>query len=726
MKKLSLIFLILTISFNLFAERVSLKDAEKAAKSHYFQSVNSFQKSNVETIQWENINLIPQIAPSKNSVYQFYVFNVNDDDGFVVVSSESTVTPILAYSFEGSYNADNMSPGQKMFLDYYNMCMETAAEGKIDNVSKAHSEWLDLLVFSPGKSYASKSTSDILLGTISWNQNWPYNGMCPADAANSGSFGGHVPVGCVATAMGMVMKYHNWPKQGTGSKYHSSSSNGGFGNMTVNFASQTYNWDNIPDFASKYENEDLAKINYHLGVSVSMRWHRDGSGTQSGNVPVALKNYFKYSSEVKIVNKSSYTDAQWRALLKEQIDAKQPMYYSGYSSESGHAWVCDGYQDNYFHMNWGWGRNGGNGFYALNNLISTATAGGSENNFMYGQDAVINITPNSEFTPACSGIKTIRGNEGVINDGSNSYNYGSNSNCAYVIKPDCGMVISGSFLNFDLASGDYVEIYAGDLTSDDLIASFDAENLPGSQAVVSSKGAMTIRFRTGASSSGIGWDFKYKVETCTNDNYPVFTTKTGSFGDGSGSCDYSSSKHCLWKIESDGATEIKINFTEFDLGSAADWVRIYEDTLLSSNLIREFKLSNLPTSEILVSSEVAYIRFYSSSVSSGGSGWNLDYTTNTELGVLSECAIVSDLTILPNPGSPDSKLYFSLEKSSNARIFVTNSIGQVIYDEIDKFNGGNNEIYLSDIFGGKLKNGMYNISLQVENQTRTVKFITVE
>jgi hypothetical protein len=552
--------------------------------------------------------------------------------------------------------------------------------------------------------------------------------MCPSHSGSPLGYGGHVPVGCVATAVGMVMKYHNWPPSGTGTKYHSSYNNGGFSNITVNFENQTYNWSNIPDYASSNENDDLAKINYHIGVAVNMYWSPDGSGTLSPYVPTAFKSYFKYSSNTSIVYKRNYTEAQWVALLKEQIDTKQPMYYAGSSTTAGHAWVCDGYQDNLFHMNWGWGRHGGNGYYALDNLTSTARPGGNEDNFRFEQEAVISIAPNEEFNRSCIGFKTITGAEGSFDDGSSMYEYASNSSCVYIIRPECGMVISSKFTQFDFGSGDVVSFYAGDENSDELIASFDAQNLPGDQTITSYKGAMTIRFNTDGTSNGDGWKLSYNVALCTSAKPPVLTAVSGNFNDGSGSCNYLAGSHCIWRIEPEGdATQIKIFFGEFDLGASSDWVRIYKDTILDANKVGEYKLSNLPPSGITVNSNVAYVRFYTGSGSPGASGWNISYVSDgTSSSDVPDYNIVSDLNIVPNPGNAESKLCFSLGKSSEARVFITNTLGQVIYDEVRRFNLGENEIYINNILGTNIKNGIYHINLQSDGQIRAIKFVVID
>ena len=82
------------------------------------------------------------------------------------------------------------------------------------------SAWNELLASNP----ASKEMDDVdpLLST-NWDQGTYYNQLCPSD--NSGP-GGHVWAGCVATAMGMVMKHHDYPEQGTGSHSYNASGYG--------------------------------------------------------------------------------------------------------------------------------------------------------------------------------------------------------------------------------------------------------------------------------------------------------------------------------------------------------------------------------------------------------------------------------------------------------------------------------------------------------------------
>ncbi len=104
---------------------------------------------------------------------------------------------------------------------------------------------------------------------------------------------------------------------------------------------------------------------YHCGVSVNMMYAPDGSGAFSDDVPIAINTYFSYSDQAKHISKAGHTYDEWIALLKSNIDQQIPLYYSGQSSEGGHAFVCDGYDnDDLFHFNWGWGGSA-NGYFLI-------------------------------------------------------------------------------------------------------------------------------------------------------------------------------------------------------------------------------------------------------------------------------------------------------------------------------------------------------------------------
>ena len=733
MKRLAVILAIVAIAFAAKAERVSYKDAEKVARAHYYQTVNAFRAT-----EWSDISLSCVVNPNDaNPKYNLYIFDVNGDEGYIVVSSDNRITPVLAYSFECPFNINNMSPGQADFLNYYSESNDLADKADAEIVEANLSEWGYLLAYDPQVRAIRDNviaTSPVLLDGIAWNQDWPFNSMCPAKTGGTSNLKGHAPVGCVATATCQVMKYWNWPSSGTSSYTHSNWANGGNGNITVNFSNQTYNWNSIPDNPSSTENTELAKICYHVGVAVKMYWEADGSGAQTSDVPYALKTYFKYGTDVSCKQKYSYSDANWRAMLKGQIDQKYPMVYSGRpSSGDGHAWNCDGYQIRVtdadtvesFHMNWGWGPYGGNGYYTLDNLTSTATIGGDENNFNTSNQVVINIHPNQTFSTCQS--TTISGSEGSFDDGSRAYDYVNNSDCTYVINPTCGSYIELDFSKFDLAEGDYVNVYAGDESSTNLLATYDMDNLPGTTKVKSAFGAMTLNFHTDGNGVADGWRANYTTKSryCSAAKVTL-TEPSGTFGDGSKTCQYLKNTTCEWWISPENINSVTISFNEFNISSdGTDYVALYHDNTNLSNQVVKYTSNNLPTEPITIPGSVVCVKFYSNNNTQVGDGWLLSYTSDNVTNI-EDIEIMSNLSVVPNPTSDDGRIVFTLTSASNTKITITNMLGQIVGQQEYALPSGYHEISLKDFSNLSLQNQMYFVTLQNENQIKTCKFLFAE
>ena len=295
----------------------------------------------------------------------FYVFNVGNE-GHVIVSADDFYRPIVAYSNEGIFDADNINPALGYMLDQVIANRSGKLTGKAS--PKVAAEWQSVLNTGKLISRNGGKGVDYLVKT-KWNQSpAPYNSMCPDDPQSPNS-GYHAYVGCVATAMSQIMKYWNHPAQGQGTYSYNHPK---YGMQSANFGATTYDWDNMLNVytGSNYSPEQgnaVATLCYHCGVSVNMNYGGDieeGSGANTESVPVAIRSYFRYATQASVVNRSNDLNA-WMNKLKESFDMGWPLYYAGVESGSpyGHAFICDGYNDNdYFHFNWGWGGSGDNWF----------------------------------------------------------------------------------------------------------------------------------------------------------------------------------------------------------------------------------------------------------------------------------------------------------------------------------------------------------------------------
>ncbi len=343
MKRQLLLTLTLFMGFiTLQANPVSLDKAQKIGQK--FAQANLSAGTNAE------LTLVYQGVSNRNETC-FYAFNVGTT-GFVIVSADDRFRPIVGYSNEGNFETENMSPELTFYLE---KIIEARTSRNAVMVESTENDWQSIAATGKMKPRNNGKDADYLVET-KWNQDSPYNLYAPE--ASSGP-GGRCYAGCVATAMSQVMKYWDHPLQGTGS--HSYYSWYGYGgHLSANFGATTYDWENMPvritGNSPQEQIEAVATLMYHCAISVDMGFSPTGSGASSWSVPGAIRQYFSYSSHAELEERDNYTLKDWQDMLKESIDLGWPLYYSGQGDSGGHAFVCDGYDENdLFHYNWGWG-----------------------------------------------------------------------------------------------------------------------------------------------------------------------------------------------------------------------------------------------------------------------------------------------------------------------------------------------------------------------------------
>jgi hypothetical protein len=283
----------------------------------------------------------------------FYVFN-SGNEGFVMVSADDVYRPIIGYSDEDAFDANNINPELNYMLNELISYRSGRFTGQA--TTQVAAEWRQVTYNGtlPSRNGGRPSTH---LCSTKWDQGSPYNYFCPEAA---GGPGGRVYAGCVATAMGQVMKYWDYPEKGTGSH---TDYNSGFGALTANFGQTTYDWANMPNSINNNSPQEqidaIALLLYHCGIAVDMHYAIDGSGAYSQDVPQRIAQYFSYTNQASLKSRDSFSYDAWANMMKESFDMGWPLYYSGQSPDGGHAFVCDGYDDaNMFHYNWGWSGSG--------------------------------------------------------------------------------------------------------------------------------------------------------------------------------------------------------------------------------------------------------------------------------------------------------------------------------------------------------------------------------
>jgi len=367
MRKITTLLLGLLVAAIAFGKSVTMEQANQVANNYL--SATSLKTSR---------SVANSFSKSYNGITTYYVFNYTGG-GFIVVSADDAARPILAQSDEGFIETEITNPEARYWFDSYSKQIANIVDSKADN-TKSRAEWDNIL-----NNRIKSPTADVVVGpllTTTWDQGAYYNFYCPTAA---GGPGGKAYAGCVATTMGQIMKYHNFPTTGVGSHSYLHST---YGLKSVNFGATTYNFANMGNTASYSKYKDIATLLYHAGVSVDMNYAADGSGAFSENVPYALSTYFNYdNASIGLANISDYLVNEWEALIMSELDASRPVYYSGNDLEVGHAWVCDGYQTTsgvtQFHMNWGWSGSA-NGYFTIGSLDANGYMPNLDNSIIYG------------------------------------------------------------------------------------------------------------------------------------------------------------------------------------------------------------------------------------------------------------------------------------------------------------------------------------------------------
>lgn len=358
-----LLVLLLALGYSsLQAKRITQWQAQQQAYSFWGKQMPQKAKAKSRT------------ATTASPSDAYYVFN-NDAGGFVIIAGDDAVTPVLGYTSTGSFDAENLPDGLKDLLKSYERQIAALGDNYVANQTATRAAF----------------TGEKLLKTAEWNQMAPFNKYTPSNYVT----------GCVATAGAIVMKHHGYPAKGTGS--HSYTWNGK--TLTANFG-HDYDWASMPvkyDGTNDADFDGVARLMADLGVAVEMNYAKDGSGSYIGDLVTALQKYYGYSKLSHLMAIEDVGAEAWNGRLREEIDANRPVLYAASDpARGGHAFVIDGYKDESFSVNWGWGGYC-DGFYQIGALNPESEGMPTGDKYNVGQSAVFGMEP-SDGTEKVSGM----------------------------------------------------------------------------------------------------------------------------------------------------------------------------------------------------------------------------------------------------------------------------------------------------------------------------------
>ena len=324
----------------------------------------------------------PLKLQSAQTTASYYVFNVGERQGFVIASGDDRTPAILGYADDGQFDADNIPSNMKAWLEDYERQISLLDKYPAAQAMSTIREAIDPLV------------------TSRWNQDSPYNDLCPIDPL----YGKHSATGCEATANAQIMNYYKYPDATKAAipAYQTYTYGMNLDGIPANIP---IDWDNILDIydesATEAQRQAIAQLMMLCGYAAEMDYTFEGSGAYTSDAALALYTIFGYDKNISVERRAYYRAAEWDELIYNELQERRPVQYSGVTAIEGHAFIVDGYDgDGLYHVNWGWGGDC-NGYFLLSVLdpYQEGSDAISYDGFSSEQMAIIGIQKPLETAP---------------------------------------------------------------------------------------------------------------------------------------------------------------------------------------------------------------------------------------------------------------------------------------------------------------------------------------
>ena len=347
MRKINLLIIFVLFALGLSAQPISEQEALRKAQ-RFLQGKNIVSPAKAHSLS-RDMNGTPY--------KHLYLFNVEDNGGFVIVAGDSRAREILGYSDQGHLDYSRMPENMKWWLSQYD---EAIASIPADA--------------PPAETRVDASKTDVMpMMSFSWHQSYPYNYYCPQGCL----------AGCGPLAMAQLMAFHKYPNNLPALEAYTDKN----GNQLDALQANYIDYDNM-------SSTDAAILVRYCGQGIQASYSPQYTSSDATTIPSALVRKFGFDEGACSAYRTAYNCQEWDDLLYKELSEGRPFILAGQVGDdqhNGHIFICHGYSQGYYAVNWGWGGEL-NGWYAMDAM---ATANGD---FSSDQMAVIGIRPNAGGT----------------------------------------------------------------------------------------------------------------------------------------------------------------------------------------------------------------------------------------------------------------------------------------------------------------------------------------
>jgi hypothetical protein len=386
---------ILTLTVLLVIAEISLADptTEKQAK----MLVKKWLKTNMKPLGvhiGQNVKNVETFSDQAGQPLYYVVYM--KPSGFIIISADDMVEPIVAFAKEGVFDPSPNNPLGALVSRDIPRRVEVARQ--IQNKTKRkqtlnpsekkllriRSKWdrLSGLADEPngvpgnlplvgeGGGYASAgepTVSDIRVAPLVQSK-WSQSTVCGSNCYNYYTPNNYV-CGCVATATAQLIRFHQYPAAGIGANEFTITVDGAVRTVSTRGGDGEgghYNWNlMVLEPASSCgslndaQRQAIGALCYDVGVASHMDYTAAASGAYISDAKNALVNTFFYRNAIYGFNNWNDIGNGLTGMVNPNLDAGYPVVLGIRESwVLGHAIIADGYGYDsstlYHHLNMGW------------------------------------------------------------------------------------------------------------------------------------------------------------------------------------------------------------------------------------------------------------------------------------------------------------------------------------------------------------------------------------
>lgn len=366
------------------------------------QAMAIAKQSASTSLRGGNVNMkLSYVARNLKGMNDYYVFNRDGGQGYVIVAGDDMTDLVLAYSDQGSFDINQAPEAIKVMFKQYQNSLEQMRKDP-QRAQKAPS-----LKMNP-EGRKPMFLNDWGEGPH-WHQFAPYNNNFPTYN------GVHCYAGCVPIAFAHIMKGLQFPSRGHGSNTFHYELGGEVRTASAKFDDWSYNYSKMKNGYTETSTDwqDCAEMIYEIAVAFQAKFSTSNSTNVSyDQIIKGMVAYFDYNPNVQFLQKANYADATWREMVYTELDEGRPVLYFGYrtvlndgtqNAHVGHAFVMDGYDsEGRVRIIWGFQPEEYNSYFSFD-LLSPRIYGDTpyehdeyKEGFNADQYAIMGIRPSEE------------------------------------------------------------------------------------------------------------------------------------------------------------------------------------------------------------------------------------------------------------------------------------------------------------------------------------------